>query len=819
MACCAAAAYVIYHLISIHKKIDVLKCSLSWTKAETQSRGAETFPEKGHVVCNFTISGMTCWACESQISKSLESLPGVFRADVSLPLGRARVAYRPDCTGPSALIAEVESAGYDAEEVSETETWAADFSKANARNDAEVGALKSTLYRSIYVTTITVVSSYTANFLSFQPFMFALTTSCGFSCGVNVLLCSSHIHKEAWNAIVHFRTDMSVLTSTALLCGLLDAIYQVKSSTAAGASSFNVLSILSTVILGGRFAKAMVSRQVSGATALLASLMPRDASVIAKTGGTSTIVPTSMLRTGDRVLLDPGQSAPADGIIVKGNSRILEVFLHGETAPQPRGMGDMIFAGCLNQESAIEIEVVRSGAGTWLEKALEATMSSEKGKSSMQTMAESLTNYFVRMVLCLAFLAGAYAWTRSDGNAIRGLQRMSIVLLSACPCALGLSVPTCTMLGIAVASHNRIIVNGGNAALDAAAKIDLVLLDKTGTLTEGHMSVNDHFISGNSAVRWQRNQLWQVVAALEKDIEHPVGKALVGFCKSQIASTENVSVVKWSETSIESLKIHEGLGVEGQYVSPDENREYRVVIGSAKFMFLRSISIKADCLEWLESSQFTSVADAVYVAVDSDAVACLTLCDRVREDARDFVMACQRKGLEIGIITGDSRRAADIVARAVGITNDHVWASLLPAEKAHVVEELQRHRSIAMVGDNINDIPALSAASFSIALCSDSSFLDDGATDALVLQDPGANRMLMKVLFILGLAKETRNRINENLLWAMGYNLCAILLSTGLARAFGVGFEMTTLHASFGMSFSSVLILLNSMRLEYWKMS
>ena len=815
MACCAAAAYVIYHILTIQSSLERFRKSCNFNKAKPQ----ESRNSIGDVkICTFRVSGMTCAACTSHISTSLEKLEGVSRAEVSLPLGIARVGFTAAATSPSIIQTQLGNIGYDAEELPESGGLAMQSHEATIAQSRELSKIREAVFYSMCATSITVITDYLAPLNTSGSNPGLLKVFSVLSGTVATTACCHSLHVEAWRAVSNCHVDMSVLTSLALLLGLLDTCN--SGLLAAGeSSSFAALSLLSTVLLGGRFLKSSLTRQTFAATAFLASLLPSEAVLIDGSEhefGRSTTVPTAMLRVGDRIVLKPGQSAPADGIVVRGSSKVIESCLSGDTRPRAKSRGDTVSAGCINTEATVEVEVTRVGRDTWLEKALEATWSAGVRKSSLHDWADTATAYFSSLVLLITFAAAFVEALGDKGSWKKALHRACIVLLSACPCALGLSVPSCIMLSNGVAARNQILMTGGSSAFTAAAHLKMVIFDKTGTLTGGTILVIDHFCATGRADHLEKTGILRLVLELERDNNHPVAQALVQFCQDhadKTASTE--SNTKSYRT--ESTQSHDGLGVEGCFRSLTTGQHLRVKIGSLRYMETSLRDTPEAIKQWLEDrpqlGKMTS--GTVYVSMNQTIVACFQLSDKLRDRVIDTVKECRKRGLQVGLLTGDTRAAAHDIARAVGIPSSHVWAEVLPAGKAAVVEQLKsQHHGVAMIGDHINDVPALSAASIGIAIGNESFHLADSIVDALIMNDRRTVSPLERALFVFDLMKATRDRIVENISWAIAYNSIALLLSSGLGRVFGINFDMTPLHAGLGMSFSSVLILLNSMRLE-----
>ncbi|EXJ91485.1 hypothetical protein A1O3_00033 [Capronia epimyces CBS 606.96] len=649
---------------------------------------------------------------------------------------------------------------------------------------------------------------------------------------------------------------MSLLTSCALQVGLLDSVIRAYRSSSASSSpwdsaAFDSLTLLATVLLGGRYAKALLSQHTFAATASLAALLPSEALVVAEDegegegegevgAGVSAVrhIPPSMLRVGDVVLVHPNTAAPCDGDVVTGSSEMLEACLNGGTVPRPKRAGDPVFTGCVNLRQTLKIQVTRAGKDTWLEKALETTLSATRNKSSVQALSETAAEYFVLVVfsvmLAACSLEAYYHFT--DMSSV--LHRACLILLSACPCTLGLSVPSCIMVATGVAARHGVLMSPRPSCLQAATTLRMIMLDKTGTLTRGNVKVKEHHMS-STVPPALHPLIFKVIFQAEIGSQHPIATALRQYCAMLCAEDHAAGL----RSQVHSVHTHHGLGVSALVNLPPQPDPATIRIGSLRYMQWSHCTPAPDleyCIEREPGPSPSPVGafspGSVYIALDSTVICTIQLTDPLEPSASRFVSTAHSLALSVGILTGDTLSSVVPVAASLSIPRSRVWASCLPHDKARIISGLKERYSspkgcVAMVGDNMNDIPALSAADLSIAVATDAFQLPDGVADALILNSPSSpsvshtiqgsrqehddhSSSLPRVLFIISLLARTSHIIQQNVLWALCYNTVVLFLSSGLGRLIGLTWDMSPLHAALGMSLSSLAVLANSLRLE-----
>jgi P-type Cu+ transporter len=729
------------------------------------------------------ISGMTCAACANRIEKKLNKLDGV-RATVNYATERA-ILLGLEPGRAAEAVAAVESAGYGASPVVE-----------GSEPDGYSDRVKLLRNRLIVAALLTIPLGDAAIVLALSPQMrFPGWQWVLIACAVPVVFwCALPFHRAAWRNLRHGATSMDTLVSL----GVLAAFSWSVIATAIGAQDtegywlgygiapagadtlyLEAAAAVTTFLLAGRYIEARSKRSARGILSALGKLAPSTVTVIRD--GAELLVPVGSLLVGERFLVRPGERIATDGRVIVGSSAVDTAVMTGEPVPQDVTVGDRVLGGTLNATGALIVEAEKVGAHTQLAQMAATAEQAQARKASVQTLVDKVVAVFVPAVLVVSLLT-LVVWLVAGGGPRSAFSAALSVLIIACPCALGLATPTALMVGVGRGAQLGILIKGPDA-LEASGVIDTVVLDKTGTLTTGTMTVDTITTFGDL----DEVALLVLCAAVENRSEHPIAKAIVRAAQARgVAQLDGVG-------EVEALT---GQGLRGMVDGIDGARE--VVIGTLDLMADRGVPLPAEATTLAEAASDAG-RTAVLVAVGGVAVGGIVVSDLIKDSAAGAVARLRAMGLRTILLTGDHRGAADIVGAEVGV--DEVLAEVLPTDKAAVIQRLQASgRRVAMVGDGINDAAALATANLGLAVVSGTDVAMKSADIILVRQS------LDVIPDAILLARRTLRTIRGNLIWAFAYNVAAVPLA-----AFGL---LNPLIAGFAMSLSSVFVVTNSMRLR-----
>ena len=729
------------------------------------------------------IAGMTCAACASRIEKKLNKLDGV-RATVNYATERA-ILLGLDPGRSADAVAAVEAAGYGASPVVEGQA-----------PDGYSDRVKLLRNRLIVAALLTIPLGDVAIVLALTPQMrFPGWQWLLIACAVPVVFwCAWPFHRAAWRNLRHGATSMDTLVSLGVLAAfawsVIATIIGAEDSEGywlgygiapAGADTLylEAAAAVTTFLLAGRYIEARSKRSARSILSALGRLAPSTVRVIRD--GAEQVVPIGVLLVGERFLVRPGERIATDGRIVVGSSAVDTAVMTGEPVPQDVTVGDRVLGGTINATGALIVEAEKLGAHTQLAQMAATAEQAQARKASVQTLVDKVVSVFVPAVLVIS-LVTLVVWLVVDGGPRSAFSAALSVLIIACPCALGLATPTALMVGVGRGAQLGILIKGPDA-LEASGVIDTVVLDKTGTLTTGTMSMERVVAFGALG----EEEVLAVTAALESRSEHPIAQAIVRAAAARgVARLDGVG-------EVEALP---GQGLRGVLVGADGSEE--VVIGTVELMSGRGTQVPPEAGALAESAADAG-GTAVLVAVDGVVVGGLVVSDLIKDSAAGAVARLRAMGLRTILLTGDRQGAGDAVGREVGV--DEVVAEVLPTDKAAVIERLQASgRRVAMVGDGINDAAALATANLGLAVVSGTDVAMKSADIILVRQS------LDVVPDAIALARRTLRTIRGNLIWAFAYNVAAVPLA-----AFGL---LNPLIAGFAMSLSSVFVVTNSMRLR-----
>ncbi|HVL47558.1 MAG TPA: heavy metal translocating P-type ATPase [Candidatus Thermoplasmatota archaeon] len=728
------------------------------------------------------VGGMTCASCVRTVEDALKQVPGVTEARVNLATEEARVAFDPARAPPEALAAAVRGAGYDVIDDATREATAA-YRETEARRRARQFHVAGFLAVPILVLSMGLELAGVHTFPGKEPLLWALATPVQFWAGRD-------FYANAWKALLNRSATMDTLialgTTAAYAVSVL-AILAPAWTPGGGHVYFEVSATVIALVLLGKMLEARAKSRSSAAIERLLALKPRTAMRLVD--GREEEVPVEVLAVGDRYVVRPGEKLAADGVVVEGRAVVDESMITGEPIPVEKNPGAAVVGGTIDANGRLVVEVTRSERESLLAQIVRLVEDAQMRKAPIERLADRVSGVFVPVVLVVATVAAALWMTVgadlvvSTGHDPARFALFSFVgvLVIACPCALGLATPTAIMVGTGKGAERGVLLKGGEA-LEVAHTVDVVVFDKTGTLTEGRPRVTD-------VVAYGENDVLALAAAVERGSEHPLGEAIV-----REAEARGIAVPAAAE--FEAIPGH-GVGaiVSGRAVALG-NRRLAAGMGVAV-----PAPAEAD-LARLESDGKT----AVLVIVDERVVGLVAVADAIKPTAEAAVRRLEARGVEVALLTGDNRRAAEAVAARLGIRRVH--AEVLPADKAEVVRALQNEgRIVAFVGDGINDAPALAQADLGIAVGSGTDVAVETGDVVLVRDD------LTAVAGALELSARTFSKIRQNLFWAFAYNTAGIPVAAGLLFAFPILGERLLLHPSLAaaaMALSSVSVVLNA---------
>ncbi len=738
--------------------------------------GYRVIKEKESVENKITlrVSGMTCAACSARVEKKLDSLEGVKAANVNLGTEKATVEYLPEQITVADLIKAVRSVGYEAEIVEDISR-----DQEMEEKEAEIQNLRILLVISIALSLPLLLSMLLSilgwdwagtAWLHNQYFQLIIATPIQFLIG-------ARFYQQSYYALRSGSANMDVLiamgTSAAYFFSLYNVFFEEVGLGMMKSLYFETSAIIITLVLLGKYFEAVAKGKTSEAIRKLAALQAKTARVVRE--GVEVDIPIEEVEIGDIVIVRPGEKVPVDGRIVEGHSSLDESMLTGESIPVDKQIGDMVFGATINKFGTFKLEATRIGKETALAQIIKMVEDAQGSKAPIQKIADQVAGVFVPTVLAIAAVTFVI-WYLLGQGINQALLSAVAVLVIACPCALGLATPTAIMVGTGKGAENGILIKGGEH-LEAAYKLNAVVVDKTGTITKGIPELTDVLSLGDL----EPDDILQLASIAEKRSEHPLGVA--------IAARAIEVFGQLSEP--DSFEAIPGRGV--QAVVDGKT----VYVGTRRLMREKGIDI-----EGLES-RITELEDqgktAMLMAVEDKLAGILAVADTVKESSPEAIADLQNMGIEVYMITGDNHRTADAIARQVGIR--HVLAEVLPENKAEQVNQLQAEgKIVAMVGDGINDAPALATAHIGMAMGTGTDIAMEAADITLMRGD------LRTIPAAIRLSRQTMRKIKQNLFWAFIYNIIGIPIA-----ALGM---LNPVIAGAAMAFSSVSVVTNSLTLR-----
>ena len=754
--------------------------------------GYELIAQEGKTQ-TFAIEGMTCASCAQTIEEAVGKLSGVDKASVNLATEKMQVSYNPSAISVSDVTGAVSNSGYAA--VLET-TDTQDNSRAEKREKKEkrMKQLSNRFGISIIFTIPVLIISMgpmvgmplpnivdpMINAFNFSLLQLILT--------LPIMVVSWEYFQKGFKTLFKGHPNMDSLialgTASAFVYSLAATI-----RTGLGYGNFSdllyyeVTGVILTLHTLGLFLEERSKGQMSSAIEKLVNLAPKTARVIRN--GVEQEITVDEVALGDVIRVRPGESMPVDGVVVEGRTSVDESMLTGESIPVEKESGDEVIGASINKNGSIDYRATRVGSDTTLSQIIKLVEDAQGSKAPIARMADIITGYFVPIVIALAVLAGI-AWLIAGQSGIFVLSVIITTLVIACPCALGLATPTSIMVGTGKGAEHGVLIKSGEA-LETTHNLDTIVFDKTGTLTEGKPIVTDILVTPLIT----KENLLYYAASGETGSEHPLGEAIV-----QKSKEENMTLAK--PDHFEAIP---GYGIRVEIEGKD------MYIGNRKLMLEQKIDLSS--MEKESDRLADEGKTPMYLSVDGELAGIIAVADTLKENSMKAVKELRRRGVEVIMITGDNKRTAKAIAKQVGI--DSVLSEVLPEDKAEEVKKLQEAgKKVAMVGDGINDAPALAQADVGIAVGSGTDVAIESADIVLMRND------LTAVLTAIDLSHATLRNIKQNLFWAFAYNLVGIPVAMGLLYIFG-GPLMSPMFAAVAMSFSSVSVLLNALRLRRFK--
>ena len=741
------------------------------------------------------IGGMSCAVCAKRVEKAISELEGVADVNVNFAAEKAFVTYNPQKVRPSAMKEAVLKAGYQPLE----NKGAGAEDEDRKRREKEINTMKKKFIAAaifafplLYIAMVPMIKFVTLpgakildGLMMNYPLFYALLE---FFLTVPVICVGYRFYTVGFKSIFQKSPNMDSLiavgTTAAVAFSLYNTFQIAKGNFEAVHSLyFESAGVIITLILLGKLLEAVSKGKTGEAIKKLMGLAPKTAFVIQN--GAETEIPVEEVEIGDIIIVKPGSKIPVDGVVIEGHTAIDESMLTGESMPVDKKAGDKVYAASLNTTGTVKFRAEKVGSDTALAQIIKLVEQAQGSKAPIAKLADIVAGYFVPAVIAIAVASGI-AWFIGTGDFKFALTIFISVLVIACPCALGLATPTAIMVGTGKGAENGILIKSGEA-LETAHKINAIILDKTGTITEGKPSVTDLICASN----FTQEKLLQLVASAEKNSEHPLGQAIVrGAQEKSLALLE-----------AENFNSITGQGIEAQIAG------LSVFVGNRKMMEEKNISVKE--LEKDADKLAEEGKTPVFVATDGQPAGIVAVADVVKKSSRAAIESLHKMGIEVAMITGDNKKTAEAIARQVGI--DRVLAEVLPQDKAFEVKKLQQEgRKVAMVGDGINDAPALAQSDIGIAIGSGTDVAMESADIVLMHSD------LTDVPTAILLSKKTIRNIKQNLFWAFGYNTIGIPVAAGVLYLFG-GPLLNPMLAAAAMSLSSVSVLTNALRLKRFK--
>ncbi|KGJ48526.1 ATPase [Clostridium sp. NCR] len=747
---------------------------------------------------DFKIGGMTCASCAKAIERAVNKLDGIEDINVNVATERATINYDISKLKLTQIRNTIEKAGYKVLEKSESKNENLDEDKLIKEKEMKtlftkflvaVGFSIPLLYIAMGPMVPSPIGPWpvpniinpTTNSLNYALIQLILV--------IPVMIAGNKFYKNGFKAIINKSPNMDSLVAIGTLAAFVYSLYTTFQMANANMVSshehhqlyYESAGIIIALILLGKYLESRSKGKTSEAIKKLMGLQPKVAIVIKNKKEIE--IPIEEVEVGDLIVVKPGSKIPVDGIVIEGHTSVDESMLTGESMPVEKNIGDKVTGASINKNGSIKFKAEKVGSDTALSQIIRLVEDAQGKKAPIAKLADTVSGYFVPTVITIAIVT-ALLWFTIGGQGVEFALTIFIsVLVIACPCALGLATPTAIMVGTGKGAENGILIKGGEA-LELAHKIDTIIFDKTGTITEGKPKVTDIVVSKSI----DKDYLLKIAASAEKGSEHPLGEAIVRF-----GEEKNIDFMK-----VEKFRAIPGYGIE---VSIDNKN---VLLGNKKLMDDRKISLGN--LSKTSDELASQGKTPMYIALENELGGIIAVADVVKSSSKKAIDKLHSMGIKVAMVTGDNKKTANAIAKEVGI--DIVLAEVLPQDKSNEVKKLQNQgRFVAMVGDGINDAPALAQADIGIAIGSGTDVAMESADIVLMRSD------LMDVPTSIKLSKETIKNIKQNLFWAFAYNTVGIPVAAGVLYIFG-GPLLNPMIAAAAMSLSSVSVIGNALRLK-----
>ena len=739
------------------------------------------------------LGGMSCASCASSIEQAIKSVAGVIECNVNFGMEQASIQYDSKKTSLETIQEAVDAAGYKALPLQEMAAEEDDTEQANRKSESQI------LQRKLYVAgTISIIllagslPSMTGLHLPFIPawlhnfwLQLLLTAPVQFWCGKSFYIGAFKSLKRrlatmdtlialGTSAAYFYSVFVTLFPSLFIVKGLMPSVY------------YEVAASVIALILLGKTLENRAKGETSEAIRKLMGLQAKTARIVRN--GQELEVSIAQVEIGDVVQVRPGEQIPVDGEVIEGYSTIDEAMVTGESLPVKKQIGDEVIGATINKTGSFKFRATRIGKDTFLAQIVKMVQDAQGSKAPIQKLADEVTGWFVPAVIAVA-LATFIIWFKTTGNFTLATITMVEVLIIACPCALGLATPTAVMVGTGKGAENGILFKGADS-LELAHKIQVIVLDKTGTLTVGKPTVTD-FVTIKGTANSNELQLLQLAASVEGNSEHPLGEAVVRYAQSQEVSL----------TDVKHFEAIAGSGVRGVVEGKS------IALGTLKWM--QELGFDTEYLELRARAWESASKTVVWMACEGEIEAIMGIADALKPSSAAAVKALQKLGLEVVMLTGDNRATAESIALSAGI--DRVFAEVRPDQKVAQIQALQAQgKIVAMVGDGINDAPALAIADVGIAIGTGTDIAIAASDITLISGD------LQGIVTAIQLSRATLRNIRQNLFFAFIYNIAGIPIAAGILYPI-FGWLLSPIIAGGAMAFSSVSVLTNALRLRNFK--
>ncbi|MEB3343428.1 heavy metal translocating P-type ATPase [Okeania sp.] len=746
------------------------------------------------------LKGMSCAGCANKVEKAITNVPGVAECQVNFAMAQATVKYNSHQTNLHKIQQSVTNIGFEATPLQQTINLA-EKERENRRLEQEM--TNKVIFGGV-ISGILIIGSlpmmtglnipWIPIWLHNSWLQLILTTPVMFWCGISFFI-------AAFKGLKNYSVDMNTLvalgTGAAYLYSLFPTFFP-DFFTRQGLNPdvyYEAAAVIITLILLGRLLEHRARKQTSAAIEKLIGLQAKTARVIREEKEID--IPIEQVKIGDLIVVRPGEKIPVDGIIKKGNSTVDESMVTGESLPVEKQSGDEVIGATINKTGSFKFEASRIGKDTVLAQIIKLVQQAQSSKAPIQKLADMVISWFVPVVMGIA-IATFFIWFSLTGNLTMSLITTVSVLIIACPCALGLATPTSVMVATGKGAENGILIKGADS-LEVAHQVQAIILDKTGTLTEGKPKVTNYITTQGIGNENEINLL-KIAAAVERKSEHPLAEAIVEYAQTQ--------GIEFPLAEPEKFEAISGMGVEG--IVSDK----LVQIGT--FRWMNKLGIEISNFQTNQNKLEADGKTTAWIAVDGKIEGIFGIADTLKSSSKKVVQTLQKMGIEVVMLTGDNRQTAEVIAAEVGI--NRIFAEVLPEQKAETVKNLQlekkkrtdNHQIVAMVGDGINDAPALAQADVGIAIGTGTDVAIAASDITLISGD------LSGIITAIKLSRATMRNIQQNLFFAFIYNVLGIPIAAGILYPL-TGWLLNPIIAGGAMAFSSVSVVTNALRLRKFR--